>query len=85
MQQVRGSAYRALQRYRPHFYRGKIRFVRAQIPTEFPDDPRAVWGSLAGEFEVETVPGDHLGILTTHFESLGAVLSRYIEESAAQK
>jgi thioesterase domain-containing protein/acyl carrier protein len=85
MQQVRGSAYRALQRYRPHFYKGKIRFVRAQIPTEFPDDPRAVWGSLAGEFEVETVPGDHLGILTTHFESLGAVLSRYIEESATQK
>jgi hypothetical protein len=26
------------------------------------------------------VPGDHVGMVETHFESLGAVLSRYVEE-----
>jgi acetoacetyl-CoA synthetase len=81
MQRVRGSAYNALKCYRPQSYSGKIRFVRAQIPTEFPDDPAAVWAGLATEFEVETVPGDHIGILMTHFDRLGGVLSRYIEES----
>lgn len=84
MQRVRGGAYRALKRYRPHPYGGKIRFVAAQTPTEFPDDPIAVWAGLASSFEVETVPGDHLGILTTHFENLGAILSRYLQEVISQ-
>ena len=85
MQRVRSGAYRALENYRPRFYSGKIKFVGAQIPSEFPDDPAAVWASLASEFQVETVPGDHLGILTTHFESVAAVLSRYLEEAISQK
>jgi len=49
---------------------GKIRFIRAQTLTDFPADPSAVWGRLAGKFEVETVPGDHLGIMSTHYEAL---------------
>ena len=48
----------------------------------FPDNPAAVWAKLANEFEVETVPGDHLGIMTTHFESLASVLSRFVREPA---
>jgi thioesterase domain-containing protein/acyl carrier protein len=85
MQRVRAGAYRALENYRPHFYTGKIKFVGAKIPSEFPNDPAAVWARLASEFEVETVPGDHLGILTTHFESVAAVLSRYLEEAISRK
>jgi acetoacetyl-CoA synthetase len=81
MRRVRDSAYLALTRYRPSFYAGKIRFVRAEISTEFPADPVAVWGQLAEEFEVETVPGDHLGIMTTHFDSLASVISRFVKES----
>jgi len=27
------------------------------------------------------VPGDHLGIVGEHFESLGAVLTRYLREA----
>jgi len=78
MQRVRESAYLALTRYRPRFYAGKIKFVRAEISSAFPDDAVAVWGKLAEEFEVETVPGDHLGMIATHFESLASVLSRYL-------
>jgi len=81
LQRARESAYLALTRYRPRFYAGKIRFVRAEVPTGFPADPAAVWAHLAAKFEVETVPGDHLGIMSTHFEKLAAVISRYVEDA----
>jgi acetoacetyl-CoA synthetase len=81
VRQMRDSAYLALTRYDPRFYRGRIRFVKAEISTVFPDDPFAVWSRLADKFEVETIPGDHLGMLTTQYERLGLVLSRYLEEA----
>jgi thioesterase domain-containing protein/acyl carrier protein len=81
MQRVRQSAYLALSRYQPRFYPGNIRFVRAAIPTDFPADPGAVWSRLVGKFEVETVPGDHLGIMTTYYENLASVISRYVKEA----
>jgi thioesterase domain-containing protein len=77
----RDSAYLALERYQPRFYPGKISFVRAAIPTDFPADPTAIWSHLAGEFEVKSVPGDHLGIMTTHFEDLAAAISDYLRKS----
>jgi thioesterase domain-containing protein len=80
MQRSRERAYVALTRYTPRFYAGKIRFVRAAIPTDFPADPAAVWAHLAAEFTVETVPGNHLEIMSTHYDKLGAALSRYVEE-----
>jgi thioesterase domain-containing protein len=83
MQRVRQNAYLALTRYQPRFYPGRIRFVRAAIPTDFPADPVSVWRHLAGAFEMETVPGDHLGIMTTHYEKLAAAISRYVEEAVA--
>jgi len=61
MKRIRDSAYVALTRYRPRFYRGKIKFVRAAVVTGFPADAEAVWTPLTEEIEVETVPGDHLG------------------------
>jgi acetoacetyl-CoA synthetase len=82
MQLARESAYRSLTRYRPHFYPGEIEFVRAETVTDFPDDPTAVWSDIVGKIEVNTVPGDHLGILGVHFESLGAVLSRRVSKAS---
>ncbi len=81
LQRFRDSAYFALERYQPKFYPGKISFVRAAIPTDFPADATAVWAHLAREFELETVPGDHLGIMTTHFESLASAISRFVAET----
>jgi acetoacetyl-CoA synthetase len=81
MRSVRDSAYLALTRYRPHAYKGKIKFVKAEVSTVFPSDPVAVWADLADGFEVETVTADHLGIMTTHFENLAAILSRYLREA----
>lgn len=81
VQRCRETAYRALERYRPSFYPGKIKFVRAAIPTTFPSNPAAIWGPLAEEFAVDTVAGDHLGIMTTHYAELAALISRYLRES----
>ncbi|MGA7421716.1 MAG: alpha/beta fold hydrolase [Candidatus Sulfotelmatobacter sp.] len=84
MQRVRDSAFLALTRYRPRFYPGKIKFVRAETGTAFPDDAAAVWAPLAETFEVETVPGDHLGMIATHYVTLAAVLSRYLAEAFSE-
>ncbi len=82
LQRFRDSDREALQRYRPRYYPGKINFVRAAIPTDFPANPAAVWSHLAREFNVETVPGDHLGIMTTHFEELASAISRYLAKTS---
>ncbi len=84
MQRVRDGGYLALTRYRPRFYPGKIKFVRAETSSAFPDDAAAVWAPFAEKFEVETVPGDHLGIIATHYETLAAVLSRYLAEAFSE-
>jgi len=83
-ERMRYCAYLALTRYRPRFYGGKIKFVRAEISLRFPHNPTAIWRNLADQFEVDTVPGDHHGIITTHFESLAGVLSNYIREAVSQ-
>lgn len=83
-ERMRYSAYLALTRYRPRFYRGKIKFVRAEISLRFPNNPTAIWGNLADDIEVETVPGDHHGIITTHFSTLASVLSSYLREATPQ-
>jgi thioesterase domain-containing protein/acyl carrier protein len=84
LQHFRDSAYLALERYQPRFYPGKINFVRAAIPTDFPADPAAVWSHLAQAFELQTVPGDHVGIVTTHFDSLASVISDYLREASSE-
>jgi acetoacetyl-CoA synthetase len=81
MQRARECAYLALTRYQPRFYPGKIRFIRAETLTDFPADPSAVWGRLAAKLEVETVPGDHLGIMSTHYLALASAISRYVREA----
>ena len=81
-ERVRGAAYLALKRYRPQFYPGKIKFVRAEISTLFPDDPVAVWSHVAGQFEIETIPGDHWSMLTTQFDKLGSTLTDYLCEAS---
>jgi thioesterase domain-containing protein len=80
-QQRRNSDYLALTRYRPCFYAGKVKFVKAETASEFPTNPVAVWSSLIEKLEVETTRGDHREILTKNFENLANVLSRYLREA----
>jgi thioesterase domain-containing protein len=76
---------RAWLNYRPQFYDGKIRFVKAAIPSFVPDNPVAVWAHLTREFEFETVPGSHHEMLTTYVDSLASILSRYVDEAIGEK
>jgi acetoacetyl-CoA synthetase len=84
---VRGEAFQrycdatmaALRSYQPKFFPGKIRFVKAAKATAlFPDDPAAVWKDLSSDIAVETVAGDHFGIITKYHRELGAVLTKYL-------
>ena len=82
---VEASDLVALARYRPRFYQGKIKFVSPQADYYYPSDPATVWKGLATELAVETVPGDHVEMVSTHFEALAAVLTRYVEEAVDTK
>jgi acetoacetyl-CoA synthetase len=79
--QVKAKAYVALARYRPSPYSGRIKFVKSEGDTFFPGNPVPVWADLAPHFEVETVPGNHLDMVTTQFEGLAALLTRYLRET----
>ena len=80
MMRVRANDDLALERYHPRFYSGKVKYVKAQDGWYFPFDAAAVWDKLVKDLEVETVPGDHLGMTVTHYENLARVLSRYLHE-----
>lgn len=75
----RFSDFLAWTRYRPGFYNGKVRFVRA-ADSPYPD-PVTTWSHLASKFEVETVPGDHHTIISKHFESAGSVLTLHLKSA----
>jgi thioesterase domain-containing protein len=78
--QVKDKSYVALARYRPRAYRGDMKFIKSENDTYFPRDPAPIWANLATSFEVETVPGNHLNMVTTHFEGLSGALTRYLGE-----
>ncbi len=77
------AQYRALRNYRPRRYEGIVKFARAAVPTYFPADPAAFWRPLVNEFEMETVPGDHVGMITTKVDALGSVVTRWIQQARA--
>jgi acetoacetyl-CoA synthetase len=81
MRRVRDKAYSALKRYRPRFYAGSIKFLRAEVASSFPSDPVPVWAHLVADLEIETVPGNHLEMLTTHFQDAAAILTRHLESA----
>ena len=78
--QVKDKSYVALARYSPRPYCGDMKFIKSENDTYFPGDPHPVWANLARTFEVETVSGNHLDMVTTHFEGLAAALTRYLSE-----
>ena len=64
---IRASDLRSLKYYRPRFYPGTIKFVRPETNAYFPNEPEAVWEKLAAKLEVDTIPGDHLGVILTGY------------------
>jgi acetoacetyl-CoA synthetase len=80
VREVAQYSLRALKRYRPRPYLGKVFFLRAQITTVFPADPVAAWDGVIRELAVETVPGDHHGMLQSGARAVASAISRRIRE-----
>jgi thioesterase domain-containing protein/acyl carrier protein len=78
---VKESAFRAFRRYKPTFYPGSVKFIRAAQFSGFPRDPKAVWSHLVRDIEVQTVPGSHLAMLTTHYQDLALVLNHHLDDA----
>jgi thioesterase domain-containing protein len=79
--QVKNKSYLALARYRPQAYCGDMKFIKSENDTYFPGDPRSVWSHLVRSVDVETVPGNHLNMVSTHSEALAPILTRYLQEA----
>jgi thioesterase domain-containing protein len=84
MQRTRDANYRALRSYRPRFYEGEVKFVRAAVPTHFSADPVPVWSHLVRRLEVETIPGEHVTMLRASVGPLASLLDKYVRESCAK-
>jgi hypothetical protein len=82
MQKVLDCSSIAWRRYRPRYYAGTIHFIRAADNSMFPDNPASIWAHLADKLEVETVPGDHLSLLTKNVGSLGCAVTRLLKGTA---
>ncbi len=81
LERVKTAHYRALRSYRPRFYDGEVKFVRAAVPSHFPPDPVPVWSHLVRTLNVETIPGDHVGMLTTCADQIASLLDRYVMDA----
>jgi pimeloyl-ACP methyl ester carboxylesterase len=85
MVRVREASTEALREYRPRYYSGTIRFIKADTPSRFPDNPQGVWGEFVGQMRVDSAPGDHHTMLATHFVQLADRVSGYLKEFQVQK
>src|SRR5215469_3674397 len=84
LHKVNEKAYQAYTDYQPRFYAGKVSFVTTATKTFFPANPAAAWKHLTADLEIEVVPGNHLNILTTEYQPLADVLTRYIQKADSQ-
>ncbi|MGC1201565.1 MAG: alpha/beta fold hydrolase [Candidatus Acidiferrales bacterium] len=83
MLRMRQAASLALLHYRPRFYQGDAKFVSPEIKSVFPDNPAAIWQGLLGSFDLQTVPGNHDGMLNVHAAALAFVLSAYLRDAGS--
>jgi amino acid adenylation domain-containing protein len=75
----------AIENYRPRFYPGKVNYLKCETNTLLPDDPRPVWGKLVQEIEVQSVPGDHTQMVSTHAGEVADWLSHRIQDSMSDE
>jgi thioesterase domain-containing protein len=82
LQRLQECAFQASAQYRPRYYPGKISFLRAGIlSTRFPENPARIWGSLTADLEINTIPCNHVAMITTDAEQVAARLSLCIEKA----
>jgi thioesterase domain-containing protein len=66
VRQLQAAYARAVARYRPRAFPGRISFLKTECDTGFPADPTAVWESLGQDLDVSRIPCDHVAMITTY-------------------
>ncbi|MGA3003029.1 MAG: thioesterase domain-containing protein, partial [Acetobacteraceae bacterium] len=61
----------ALNHYCPRYYAGKVNFLVCGYHAYPPESPRAVWGRLFEQLEVQSVPAEHAEVASDHAEYVG--------------
>jgi amino acid adenylation domain-containing protein len=82
---VARAQYRALKRYQPQMYTGRLTLFRARMQPFFSShDPQKGWSRLAGGgVEVKNIPGNHLAMLQEpHVKVLAEELRACLERNA---
>jgi len=76
---------RALRRYVPASYQGRVVLFRASEDSPLPfDDPTLRWGRVAKQLDIQAVPGDHYQIVTEpHVRTLAERMKVSLEEVQA--
>jgi acetoacetyl-CoA synthetase len=85
LRQTRIAGDAALIAYTPHYYPGKVTFIRAgKTGPVFPSDAANVWRRLTGVFELHTALGDHRSILGEHAPALADRISACLAPAKTQ-
>lgn len=82
-ERARQADYLAYYRYQPAAYHGSVRYICSTTHPDFPDNPATVWKKLVDHLSVDTVPGDHLGIVREYRGGPAGLLCRYVAETFA--
>jgi thioesterase domain-containing protein len=76
-----GRAYRAIGRYRPRFYDGRITLIVSSADRHFGCDTAEIWAGHARQLDVARVPGDHLTVM--HDPCSAAAVAKVIDHRLA--
>jgi acetoacetyl-CoA synthetase len=83
LRRLEESNAKALSRYRPHRYPGKITFVQAKPidvgGTKFPGNPAVIWRNLCRTFDLHVVRSDHLAMVRADSDRVALVLSECLK------
>jgi amino acid adenylation domain-containing protein len=75
----------AVAHYVPRYYPGKVNYMKCEINTLVPSDPIPIWGKLIQELDIQSIPGDHEHLISTHAGDVANWLSNLIEAATSGK
>jgi acetoacetyl-CoA synthetase len=77
-ERIHAAEFVAWKDYAPTAYPGNVLFLKAEVTSYFPADPRSIWEPLADNVELYTVPGDHSGLVERQYLVVASLLSQLL-------
>ncbi len=81
---VQDAGKRAFAAYRPGFYEGEIKLLKATTNTSVYFDAASLWGPLARKISVYPVPGNHKDLIKTSAPQVAKRLGSFLGAEAIQ-